>query len=366
MTPRASYPNSAFPAVAVAIMESLYQHRLLTTDQLRVLHTPEATAGWIRRVLRSLAGRGLLDRVRGPATRSLWYLTELGADTIESAGSLAEPRRRLTTSAQAAGPLRAHTLAVNEVGIAFVRAARERGDECGSDSWRHEIAHPIARGQGRGRSQSRGRSGARLSAELVVADALLTYLQIGEGGGLTLHQRFVELDRGTARPAEQLANKITRYARLRHYAGSPAGRPHGATEHRGTRAAPPSTGALERPLWRSYYRAFPQLLIVLADQSRERIRSRIQRTLALHESDPMLLGADSPSAIVSTEPGTRGGAEANTMEPHAGARASRSRSATFPVFFVALEDLTSQGPFAPIFISAEHPGERVDWLGRPQ
>jgi DNA-binding MarR family transcriptional regulator len=304
MTINNAQDDAVLPGVGVAIMESLYQHRLLTTDQLRVLHTPHATAGWIRRVLRSLSARGLADRVRGPATRSLWYLTELGADTIEAAGTLAEPRRRVTTSAQAAGPLRAHTIAVNEVGIAFVRAARERNDECGPDSWRHEIAHPI--------SPSRGRR----AAELVVADALLTYLQIGEGGGLTLHQRFVELDRGTARPAEQLANKITRYARLRRYAAS---------------------SALERPQWRSYYRAFPQLLIVLADQSRERIRSRIERTLALHESDPAL-------------------PDTSTVSEH--------RAHAVAVSFVALDDLITRGPFAPVFLSAQHPGEPVDWLCR--
>jgi hypothetical protein len=290
-------------------MESLYQHRLLSTEQLRVLHTPDATAGWMRRVLRLLAERGLADRVRGPATRSLWYLTELGADTIEGAGTLAEPRRRMTTSTQAAGPLRAHTIAVNDAGIAFVRAARKHGDECGPDSWRHEIAHPISRSRG------------RRPAELVVADALLTYLQVGEGGGLTLHQRFVELDRGTARPAEHLASKITRYARLRDYAGPPV-----------------STGSLARPLWRSYYRSFPQLLIVFADQSRERIQSRIQRTLALHESDPTLGDA---------------------------ADASEHRAGTVPVSFVALDDLINEGPFAPVFLFAERPQQRVDWLGRP-
>ena len=308
MTVSATHEHGALPRVAVAIMESLYQHRLLTTEQLRALHTPDASAGWMRRVLRSLAGRKLVDRVRGPSTRSLWYLTEAGADTIEAAGTLAEPRRRLTTSAQAAGPLRAHTIAVNEVGIAFVRGARERGDECGPDSWRHEIAHPISRSRG------------RRPAELVVADALLTYLQVGDGGGLTLHQRFIELDRGTARPAEQLASKITRYARLRHYAG-----------------APDVAGSLARPLWRSYYRSFPQLLIVFADQSRERIRSRIQRTLALHESDPRLGGV---------------------------AGASEQRAGAVPVSFVALEDLITRGPFAPVFLFAGHPGEAVDWLGQ--
>jgi hypothetical protein len=315
--------SSGLPGAAVAIMESLYQHRLLTTEQLRVLHTPDATAGWTRRVLRSLSGRGLVDRVRGPATRSLWYLTEPGADTIEAAGTLAEPRRRLTTSAQAAGPLRAHTLAVNEVGIAFVRAAREREDECGSGSWRHEIAHPISRTWG------------RRPAELVVADALLTYLQIGADGGLILHQRFIELDRGTARPAEQLASKIARYTRLREYTGAPIDR-----QDRAGRTGASPARAPERPLWRNHYRSFPHLLIVLADQSRERTRTRIQRTLALHGSDPTLGAGET--------------------------RACEGRAATVPVSFVALEDLTKHGPFAPVFISAEHPGQAVDWLGRAQ
>jgi DNA-binding HxlR family transcriptional regulator len=311
MTVGVPHEHGALPGVAVAIMESLYQHRLLTTEQLRVLHIPDVTAGWMRRVLRLLAERGLVDRVRGPATRSLWYLTELGADTIEAAGTLAEPRRRVTTSAQAAGPLRAHTIAVNDAGIAFVRAARKRGDECGSGSWRHEIAHPISRSRG------------RRPAELVVADALLSYLQVCEGGGLTLHQRFVELDRGTARPADHLASKITRYARLRHYA-----------------AGPVATGSLARPLWRSYYRSFPQLLIVFADQSRERIQSRIQRTLVLHESDPTL---------------------GDTTE------ASEHRAGTVPVSFVALDDLINDGPFAPVFLFAERPQQPVDWLGqRPE
>jgi protein involved in plasmid replication-relaxation len=308
MTGGTAHERGVLPGVAVAIMESLYQHRLLSTEQLRVLHTPDATAGWMRRVLRSLAERGLVDRVRGPATHSLWYLTELGADTTEAAGTRAEPRRRVTTSAQAAGPLRAHTIAVNDAGIAFVRAARRRGDECGPDSWRHEIAHPISRSRG------------RRPAELVVADALLTYLQVTDGGGLTLHQRFVELDRGTARPAERLASKIARYARLRHYAGTPA-----------------ASGSLARPLWRSYYRSFPQLLIVFADQPRERIESRIQRTLALHESDPTL------------------GDRADASECHTGG---------VSVSFVALEDLITQGPFARVFLFAGHPGEPVDWLGR--
>ncbi len=289
------------PAVAPEILASLYQHRLLSTKQIHALHTPSTEPRWTRRVLGLLAQRDLVNRTQGPGTLSLWFLTETGADAVETTGHRTEPRRRLSTPAQAEGPLRAHTLAVNDVGIAFVNAARQRGDECSPDSWRHEIAHPITPAR------------SRRPSELLVADALLTYLQIIKDGELVLHQRFIELDRGTARPAEQLANKITRYTKLRHYTG--------------TTPAPLSEPT--KPLWRDYYRSFPHLLIVLADQSRERIRLRIQRTLALHQSDP-----------------------------------ANNQKGSIPVYFVSLDDLTRQGPFAPIFTTAEHPGQPVDWLGQ--
>jgi hypothetical protein len=301
MSPRAA-GDRPLPAVATEVLSGIYQHRLLSTSQLHALYTPDARPRWTRTVLALLANRGLVDRTQGPGRLSLWFLTDYGAETVETAGPRAESRRRLVGIAQAEGPLRKHTLRVNDVGIAFVRAAREFGDECGPESWRHEVAHPISLARG------------RRPPELAVADALLTYLQAGKDGSLALHQRWIELDRGTARPAEHLAAKITAYTRLRYFA-PPSG----------------SAGEAPEPLWRSYYRAWPHLLIVLADQSRERMRQRIQRTLVLHQSDPAHRGA---SAI--------------------------------PLSFVALEDLMSQGPFAPIFTAAEHPGQTVDWLGQPQ
>jgi hypothetical protein len=288
------------PSVATEVLAGIYQHRLLSTKQLHALYTPHAKPRWTRRVLGLLAERRLVDRAQGPGSLSLWFLTEYGAETVETAGPRPEPRRRLVGAAQAEGPLRKHTLAVNDVGIAFVQAARKRGDECSPESWRHEIAHPI--------SLARGRK----PAEMTVADALLTYLQAGEDGSLALHQRWIELDRGTARPAEHLAGKISAYTRLRYFA---------------------LTGSAEsgEPLWRSSYRSWPHLLIVLAGQSRERMRLRIQRTLVLHQSDP-----------------------ANRAD------------ATIPLAFVALEDLQRQGPFAAIFTTPEHPTQPVDWLGQPQ
>ncbi len=292
--------HRALPGVAPPMLAGLYQHRLLTTTQLHALYTPRSRLRWTRRVLEELKARGLVDRVQGPGTLSLWFATDDGADAVETAGPRAEQRRRVTTQAQAEGLLRKHTVAVNEVGIAFTHAARERGDECDSDSWRHEIAHPISAGS------------VRKPPQLVVADALLTYLQTTVDGALVLHQRFIELDRGTARPAEQLAAKITRYTRLRYYTPISAAAPDAPAE----------------PLWRRYYRSWPHLLIVLADQSPKRIQARIRRTLALYESDP---GKDHRIAI--------------------------------PVSFVSLDDLTARGPFADIFVTADQPDRQVNWLG---
>ncbi|HEY4897746.1 MAG TPA: replication-relaxation family protein, partial [Solirubrobacteraceae bacterium] len=192
-------------------------------------------------------------------------------------------------------------LAVNDVGIAFVQAARQREDECGPLSWRHEIAHPISPAR------------PRRPGELLVADALLTYIQADGEQSIVLHQRFIELDRGTL-PAEQLAAKFTRYARLREY-----------------RPATKQAGAPARPLWTAYYRSFPSVLVVLADQTDAGARRRIQRTIALHNTDP-----------------------------------ERERHGSVPTLFVTLADLAAHGPFAPVFIDLQNPGRYVDWLGPPQ
>lgn len=289
----------SLPPVAGSMLAGIYEHRLLSTIQLHALYTPNARLQWTRHALVQLQQRSLVDRIHSPRRLSLWFLTDAGADAVERAGQRGELRRRVASREQAEGPLKSHTIAVNQVGVEFVHAARAHGDECGPDSWRNEVAHPI--------SQARGRK----PAELVIADALLTYLQIGGDGALALHQRFIELDRGT-RTAEQLAAKITRYARLRRY-------------------APPSSTkeAQPEPLWRCHYRAWPQLLIVLADQSPNQMRQRIGRALALHASDPAAGGS-------------------------------------LPVSFVALDDLHLYGPFAPIFLAIQQPGEPIDWLGEPR
>lgn len=286
----------ALSTVAVEVLESLHQHRLLTVRQVHALHTPSTRPRWTYRILAGLAERGLTERVAGPHRQGLWFLTVHGADTIQAAGTLAEPRRRITTPEQAAGPLRAHALAVNDTGIAFVKAARERdGDGCGPLSWRHEIAHPYTAG--------RGRSGTHL----VIADALLSYLQAAPDESLILHQRFIELDRGTI-PPDQLAAKLAHYALLNHYSVA--------------------KDAPEGPLWRAYYRTFPPVLVVLADQTPAAARRRIQKTIALYRSDP-----------------------------------SQGRYGIVPTSFTTLAELSARGPFAPIFIPADKPDHYRDWLG---
>ena len=287
------------PAVGVQVLESLYQHRLLTARQVHALHTPTNTLRWTRHILTQLREHELAERAIGPHGTAGWFLTSHGAEAICAAGTLAEPRLRLTTPDQAAGPLRRHTFAVNDTGIAFVAAARQRdGDDCGPLSWRHEIAHPIAPRRGRHLSH------------LVIADALLAYLQTTPDQSLTVHQRFIELDRGTI-PPPQLAGKLARYAQLHHYTPKPA-----------------ANGAPDGPLWRAYYRTFPPVLVVLADQTPAQARRRIQRVIALHHTDP-----------------------------------NKTRYGTVPISFVTLTDLAARGPFAPIFIPAEQPDHYEDWLG---
>lgn len=291
------------PWVAVEMLESIYQHRLLSTVQVHAIHTPGATRRWTQTLLSELAGYGLLDVARGPRTLGVWFVTEAGATAVEQVASRTEPRRKLITPAQAAGQLQAHTLAVNDVGIAYLHAARQRGDEFGPLSWRHEIAHPIGPATGR-----------RYGGERVIADALISYLS-ADADAVTQHQRFLELDRGTM-PVEAVVAKLRSYQRLRDYAPPPTRR--GAAD--------------PQPAWRRWYPAgLPAVQLVLAGKPRPVLERRAQMLLALRDADPRL-------------------------------RADR----TLHVALTLLDDLTRHGPFAPIWLRVEDPTERVDWLGQPK
>jgi hypothetical protein len=233
------------PGIAVDALESIHQHRALTARQLVTLHAPTSSLRWLQRVTATLAAHDLIASVRVDRRRLLFFVTPAGADAVALLGSRTEPRKTVVRPEQVAGPLRRHTQGINDAGIAFVAAARERGDECGPWSWRHEIAHPIGQGPGQNRS------------ELLISDALLTY-QRHDDGQTTFHYRLLELDRATM-PVDDLAAKLVRYGRLFRY-------------------TLPDAAA---PLWTTRYPAFPAVLVVLANGTRRALERRRGMVLAL-------------------------------------------------------------------------------------
>jgi hypothetical protein len=235
----------------VAILESLYQHRLLTTRHVRALHAWDVGARFTRQILARLRDAGLAARTGLPGGLGAWYLTEQGVAALETIPNRVETRRKLVTPEQAGGPLQAHTLAVNDVGVAFAAAARERpGDDCGPYAWRHEIAHPLPPRPGRRRP------------EQLITDAVLTY-QLTTGPRTSFHYRFIELDRAN-RSADDLACRLARYARLYR---------HTVTDAQG--------GNKRVALWTQLYAAFPGLLVALAGRDRAALERRRQTVLAI-------------------------------------------------------------------------------------
>jgi hypothetical protein len=253
--------------IHVEILESLNQHRLLSTVQVHALHAPQASRRYVQRVLDRLSDAGLAAVARGRGGLRVWYLTEQGIEATAMIPSRGETRRKVILPAQAAGPLQQHTLGVNDVGLAFVKAARERGDECSPFAWRHEIAHSLGSPPGR-----------RLPEQLI-ADAVLTYELTEPDDSTSVVYRFVEFDRAT-RAAANVAVSLGRYARL---------------YRRMIAADDPADPPVA--LWTRLYPAFPAVLVVLAGRRRDRLEQRRDTILALCRQDPDL--QDSPEVEVS-------------------------------------------------------------------
>lgn len=241
--------TTALPGVGTEVLQTFAQHRLLTTGQVHAIHTPNASLRWTRHLLAELERAHLAAHVRVHGTRRLWHITRAGADLLGRLPDPAHQPAKVLTSQQAAGQLWRHTLAVNDVGIAFLHAARQRGDEFGALSWRHEVAHRLTTGARRSR--------------LVVADALITYL-LSDRGEVALEYRFLELDRATL-TVDRLTAKLARYARLYRDRDQ-----HG------------------HPTWERRYLAFPAVMVVLADQPRRLLERRARSVAALCRTDPEL------------------------------------------------------------------------------
>lgn len=293
-------------------LTTLYQHRLVSTQQLHQMLTPHHTrAEYLRRQLHILRDRGLVERVGRRAhgqTDLLWWLTESGATAVEATGLLPQRPYRMSPEA-AAGPLQEHTLATVETGLAFVTHARTLGHECGPLDWSPEIAHGY-------RDDQRPGEDLRL-----IPDAVLNYVHVS-GRQRTLLTFMIEVDR-TQMTIARLAQKLHAYAAYQRYVPQlPAGR-GGPRQARRTATA---------PAWRSRYpsQSFPRILLVLAGASPERLERRIADLRSLSAADPVL-AATALRAGVTT-----------------------------------LDQLREHGPFGKVFVPVLGDADPVDALMRPQ
>jgi hypothetical protein len=274
--------RASFHSLGTRVLHVLYQHRVTSTDQLLRLLLPTAgDASYLRHQLRELLAAGLVQRIwanhrpapaadaagrRGRPAKPpyLWFLTEEGAQSVEDGGDL-QPRPYRVTPEAVAGARQQHTLAVNEMGIAFVQHAARLGHECGPLDWMPEVAHRIRDGT------------RRFEDDHVITDAVLNYVHVHRGrrAMMTL---FLEMDRSTM-TAARLAAKVAAYGRLYEYVPQHPDR---------TRRS----AATSRPAWQYTYPVFPRLLIVLdgspSPTLAARLAARTEDLYTLTRADPRL------------------------------------------------------------------------------
>lgn len=188
-------------SAATDVLRSICLHRYLSGEQVRRLHFADASSLRVTEVLssRALCALELAELVesvpaRGATRRGekLWFATRSGLAVTGNG-------RTYVPSKEKALALQEHSLAVNEVGLAFVAAARARGDECGALSWEHEI--PLSRS----------------GSNLVVVDGVLSYVGRGlfadEPDALEGVTVMFELDQGSY-PDAKLMEKLRMFAEV--------------------------------------------------------------------------------------------------------------------------------------------------------
>ncbi|MFD7555217.1 replication-relaxation family protein [Streptomyces sp. NPDC059835] len=224
------------------------QYRLLTTTQLHQLLAPHLPPRKIHRTLVPLREQGLITHT------SLGTSSHLQAHFLTPAGlamvaDWPELRGRAATgipSAAAARLRAAHTLTGVRAHLAFLTAARTRGDEYGPLDWMPEVTHRLPDTGGEDR---------------LIADAVFHYTATTPRR--VQYRAFVEIDRATM-SSERLARKLISYARFHDYVPQQAGR-------RGTVADQGSMLA-----WQRLYPRFPRILFVLTGATRTVLATRIQ------------------------------------------------------------------------------------------
>ena len=239
------------------ILTACLHHRLLATEQLRLLLAPDTHLRSLQRATRRLAEGGLLGHVSDrdapwpSRARLVWYVTAAGRAAVQH---LVVERRHTMTAERAANALQRHTLLANDVGAAFVRHADRLGHYCGPYDFDHEVGH---------------RYGQAPRTRVVVPD-LVVRCWLRHDDEDTLLTRFVEIDRGRYSPIV-LRTKIRQYAELLTYTG------------------PANPGAAApRPVWSRVYPVFPKLALVFADQSATVIDRRIDVLAELCRTDPLI------------------------------------------------------------------------------
>ena len=252
-------PDLYASTLADQTLHALVVHRMLASDQLHRMMSPGSTIDATYYRLGQLRRAGLADgfpvRSGQRAQHKVWHATAAGVERALSDPDLT--RRYVVTRPKTSRNLVAHTLAVNEAGLAFISHARRNpGHECDYLSWEHEVAHSLG-------AERRGNPN-------LITDAVLSYTVADPAGrAATLARRFVELDRGTE-PPHVLFEKLRRYA-LYH-------------DHR-------PTGSDREPWWKQRYPTFPALCLIIGAnpaKTSAQLTRRLHTMCALAAADPLI------------------------------------------------------------------------------
>jgi Replication-relaxation len=245
------------------VLIALYEHRALVIDQMVALFEvpsipapPEkkekAQEKYRRTLSKSLLSilekherfdlvtKGWMRRAGGPRI-SVWYLTQKGLRLVGQSGLVEPGTRRDVPPSIVGGVLSAHHVDVNDVGVAFLLAARERGDS--PPEWSHEVRH---NGVGWGPHRQTH----------IVPDALLHY-ELQTRDRPILLWRFIELDRQTM-STQRLTNRLLGYSKF----------------------------AADRDAWVTQYPTFPTTLVVFTGVNEDAIERRMGTVAGALRTDP--------------------------------------------------------------------------------